>query len=78
MCYLSRIQWKKTGSRIEITSLYEPFEAIATFRVIRSKFLTKHRHRDLKFSENILLKVVKVFLKLLKIFPCYSLSYYSY
>ena len=44
MCYLSRIQWKKTGNDIEITSLYEPFEAIATFRAICSKFLGKHRH----------------------------------
>ena len=35
---------KKTGNGIEITSLYEPFEAIATFRAICSKFLVKHRY----------------------------------
>ena len=35
---------KKTGKGIEITSLYEPFEAIATFRAICSKFLAKHSH----------------------------------
>ena len=35
---------KKTGNGIEITSLYEPFEAIATFRAICSKLLAKHRH----------------------------------
>ena len=35
---------KKTGSGIEITSLYEPFETVATFRAICSKFLAKHRH----------------------------------
>ena len=43
ICYFS-IQWKKTGKGIEITSLYEPFEAIATFGVICSKFLAKYRH----------------------------------
>ena len=57
MCYLSRIQWKKAGNGIKITSLYEPFEAIATFGAICSKFLAKHRNRDSNFSENILLKV---------------------
>ena len=35
---------KKTGNDIEITLLYETFEAIATFRAICSKFLAKHRH----------------------------------
>ena len=35
---------KKTDNGIEITSLYERFEAIATFRAICSKFLAKHRH----------------------------------
>ena len=35
---------EKTGNGIEITSLHEPFEAIATFRAICSKFLAKYRH----------------------------------
>ena len=50
MCYLSRIQWEKTGKGIEITSLYEPFEAIATFGVICSKFLAKYKHPWFKFQ----------------------------
>ena len=35
---------KKQVTTLKLPQLYEPFEAIATFRAICSKFLAKHRH----------------------------------
>ena len=59
MCYLSRIQWKKQVTELKLPHCMNLLKLLLLLEQFVQSFWQNIGIRDLNFSENVLLKVVR-------------------